>query len=76
MNEFTPVATLPELDASDQGQMVEGYFEGRDNEPEPGHNRGKSFWHGWRNGMMDAGHMDIDEPARRLVHEYVKRGIL
>lgn len=35
--------------------------------------RSKSYWHGWCNGMMDKGRLAIDEPARNLAAECVRR---
>lgn len=62
----TPVTTLFELDQLDLAEMAEGYRSGMDGEPEPGNNRSKSFWHGWRNGAGDkAGR--ADGPQRELV---------
>lgn len=42
-------------------------------EPEPGCDKSKSYWHGWRNGMMDKGRLPIDGAARNLAHEFVRR---
>ena len=62
----SPVTTLAELDALDSGETAEGYNDGRANEPPPSGNRSKSYWHGWRNGMVDGGHMPIDPAMREL----------
>ncbi len=49
---WEPVRTLAELDQLDDVEIQEGYFDGRNNEPEPraGGNRSRSYWHGWRVG--------------------------
>ncbi len=60
------VTSLEELDALDGAEIVEGYSDGRMNEPEPSGNRSKSYWHGWRNGMTDGGHALIDDAQRQL----------
>lgn len=52
---------------------VAGYRAGLDGTPEPGSDKSKSYWHGWRNGMMDKGRLPIDEAARNLVAEVVRR---
>lgn len=69
----TPIETLNELDTLDHGEVVEGYFDGRKNEPEPGNNRSKSYWHGWRNGMVDGHHAEKDAAQARLAHAFLKR---
>jgi hypothetical protein len=62
-----PVTTFAELDCLDQDDIDEGYWEGRQNAPEPGHNRGKAYWHGWRNGMVDGGHAQPDAAMLLLI---------
>lgn len=64
-----PVFTLDDLDSLDKDEIIEGYCDGFINEL-CGDNRSRSFWHGWRNGMMDAGFMEMDEASRSLAHEY------
>lgn len=68
-----PVETLEELDALDDGEIIEGYFDGRQNAPEPGHNRSKSFWHGWRNGMVDGHHRASDGAQMVLAKLFAER---
>jgi hypothetical protein len=41
-----PIATLEALDQLNDEEVVEGYFDGRKDEPEPGNNRSLSYWHG------------------------------
>ena len=71
MSEFVPVTTLEDLRSLDQAEMVEGYRDGFRGEPEPGNNRSRSYWHGWRNGAVDGKHRDGDwaqyELARAVV---------
>lgn len=69
-----PVETVADLDTLDSGEMVEGYFDGFKGEPEPGGNRSRSYWHGWRNGATDGKHREIDAAQRRLAHEVVSSG--
>lgn len=73
MGEFIPVSTLADLDTLDDAEVLEGYRDGLANEPEPGGNRSRSYWHGWRNGMVDHGHREIDAAQRELARLYVAR---
>lgn len=68
------VATLAELDALDTDELLEGYWDGRAGEPEPGHNRSLAYWHGWRNGAVDFGHRQGDAEQRQLVRLVIERG--
>lgn len=70
---FPPVRTLEELDALDDAQIREGYLAAERGDPEPGENRGKAYWHGWRNRMIDLGVLPSDDAARALVKAYVAR---
>lgn len=70
---FEPVATLADLDSLDHDQIFEGYVSAERGDPEPGPNRGRAYWHGWRMAMIDMGEIEIDATHRVLVHEYVKR---
>jgi hypothetical protein len=70
------VTTLDELNSLDPNEMREGYSDGKLNEPQPSGNRSKSYWHGWRNGMMDGGHMPIDAAARELARVVVQNRTL
>lgn len=73
MSEFAPVLTLADLDTLDAAQIVEGYRAGRDGDPEPGNNRSRAFWHGWRNGRVDGGHDTPDDAQRALAAAYVAK---
>jgi hypothetical protein len=70
---FAPVESLNDLDGLDHDQVVEGYASAERGDPEPGENRGRSYWHGWRCRMMDYGYIVPDEGHRRLVREYLDR---
>lgn len=69
MSEYQPVATMDDLKNLDSDEMVEGYRSGLSCEPEPGSAKSRSFWHGWRNGMMDRGKLPHDDAANALVRE-------
>lgn len=68
---FVPVQTLEELDTFNQEDMVNGYHAGRRDDPEP-FDKGKAYWHGWRNGMIDCHHMPDDAASRLLAQLTVK----
>ncbi len=53
----------------DEAEIAEGYRDGRQNEP-CGDNRSRSYWHGWRNGMMDGKHMKGDHASAVLAKAY------
>ena len=65
------VTTIDELETLDTDEVIEGYRDGRGNEPEPQGNRSKSYWHGWRNGMIDGGHMKSDAASKALAAAYL-----
>jgi hypothetical protein len=69
------VQTLDDLDQLDDEEIVEGYFDGRCDapEPHPEGNRSRAYWHGWRVGMMDTGQLEIDSVHRRLVAAFLER---
>lgn len=70
---FPVVATLEEFDALDEDQVLAGYREARPGDPEPGENRGKSYWHGWCNRMRDAGVLDWNPIHAHVVSLAVQR---
>ena len=71
MSVFAPVTTLADLNSLDQEQIIEGYLTAQRGDPEPGENRGRAFWHGWRCRMFDCGQLTPDAGHIRLVREYV-----
>lgn len=65
-----PVSTMAALETLDDTEIHEGYRDGFDGEP-CGDNRSRSYWHGWRNGMIDKGRLQPDWAGMMLVKEYV-----
>ena len=67
-----PLSQLSDLDTLDDNEMLEGYRVGLRSIPLP-NDASRSYWHGWRNGMVDGKHMTRDAAqsllAHRLVHE-------
>ena len=72
MRTFQPVRTAAELETLNEIDIVEGYLSAQRGDPEPGANRGKAFWHGWRNRMIDYGVIPQDDASRALVREVLK----
>jgi hypothetical protein len=70
-SERIKVTTLPDLAGLDNAEVVEGYLDGADNSPAPGGNRSRSYWHGWRNGMVDGGHAAKDDAQAELARVVV-----
>lgn len=71
MSEFQPVATKTDLENLDDAEMVAGYLAGFNGESEPGSDKSSSYWHGWRNGMVDCGRAQIDAAQAQLAREVV-----
>jgi hypothetical protein len=67
---------LADLDTLDPDQMLEGYLSAERGDPEPGENRGRAFWHGWRNRMIDYGELPSDDASAQLADELVSSGRL
>lgn len=72
MGEFRPVSTKADLDTLDEAEIIQGYRDGLADDPEPGSNRSRSYWHGWRNGMADKGRIPMDCHMRNLAREVVR----
>jgi hypothetical protein len=70
MTEFAPVETIADFRQLDDGETLEGYFDGFHGSPEPGSDRSRAFWHGWRNGRVDAGLAEPDRAQHALELEF------
>jgi hypothetical protein len=73
---FEPVRTKADLDALEHDEIVAGYLEYRSDDPEPGPNRGRAYWHGWRNAAIDHGRIPKDQAAAQLAREVCPGGVL
>jgi len=73
MSVFAPVRTLDDLDTLSEADIIEGYTTAQRGDPEPGENRGRAFWHGWRNRMIDLGVIEGDDAAAALVAAWRER---
>jgi hypothetical protein len=74
MSEFQKVSTKADLDALDIDEVVAGYSAGWDGElSEPGSDKSRGYWHGWRNAMADKGLLPHDYEMSQLAREVVGR---
>lgn len=71
MSEYAPLRTKVELETINDDECVAGYRAGLQGDREPGSDKSRSFWHGWRNGMMDSKRMPHDADAAALARDYV-----
>ena len=69
-----PAKTLEEVEAFDDAELFQGYRDGMRNEPEPNGNRTRAYWHGWRNGQVDARWRKSDFYQQKLASLFVRRG--
>ncbi len=70
MSEFKSVATVSDFRTLDESDVLLGYLEGFEGGARPGSGFSRSFWHGWRNGMVDAGHAEADDAQLLLADEF------
>ncbi|MFP5512561.1 MAG: hypothetical protein ACLGJC_05730 [Alphaproteobacteria bacterium] len=62
-----PVETLCDLARLDGAEIADGYLDGlKPDAFEPGTNRSRAYWHGWRNGRMDRDPASKDAAAAEL----------
>lgn len=69
-----PVETLDDLDRLDDDEIVAGYRDWRPDDPEPGPNRSRAYWHGWCNAARDRGAKESTSAQRKLARAVVDRG--
>lgn len=68
--EFRPV-TVHDVMLLDLDEVARGYHHGMSGAPEPVASYfSRSFWHGWRNGAVEAGHVPIDQHHAALSASY------
>jgi len=71
MSEWNPVTQVSELALLDMNETCAGYQAGLAGDPEPGSDRSRSYWHGWRNGRVDGGHAQPDLAQQMVAREYL-----
>ena len=77
--EYSPVSNIFELSQLNDDEILEGYLsvcEDKKSQKLPGSDKSKSFWHGWRNGMVDKKYSDGDHFMNRLANEIIETGYL
>jgi hypothetical protein len=75
LSEYTPISSVAELALLNSDEIIEGYRSGSRGEPEPDSTKSKSFWHGYRNGLVDFGHWKGDEHQTALARDCIAHGI-
>ncbi|MFC3126080.1 hypothetical protein ACFOD4_13515 [Pseudoroseomonas globiformis] len=63
------VRSVADYRTLDEAEILIGYMDGiagLTGAP----NMTRSYWHGWRNGVVDAGFIDPDEAQLELEHEF------
>jgi hypothetical protein len=71
MSEFKPVETMQDLAFLNDEEILQGYRDGWDCADEPGSDKSRSYWHGWRNAQTDKGRAQPDIHQQRLAAQYV-----
>ncbi len=71
---FDPVLTVSDLDTLDRAEILAGYREFVSGDPEPGANRGRAYWHGWRNAARDHGQIPGDWAMAALIRDMIRCG--
>lgn len=67
IDDWIPLTDAHVVDALDSAEVIEGYHDGRANEPRPGPNRSAAYRHGWRVGQSDGGHRQPDAWDMELI---------
>lgn len=74
MAEFASVTTIDDFRLLDDGELMEGYLDGVSAMPAPGSDRSRAYWHGWRNGRVDAGLAQPDAAQMLLADAFSALG--
>lgn len=69
MSEFRPVETVSDLNALEEDEILQGYRDGLACADEPGSDKSRGYWHGWRNAQTDKGRANPDVHQQRLVRD-------
>jgi hypothetical protein len=70
--EFAPVETVADFKTLDDGEILEGYLDGFSGEPRPNSGHSRSYWHGWRNGMIESGRKLPDLAYQQLANDFTR----
>lgn len=66
MQIFQPVETLVDFHSLDEGDVLCGYMDGLQGLPCELRQVSRAYWHGWRNGVVDGGFVEMDEAQLKL----------
>ena len=75
MAEFSPVQTVDDFRTLDEGEVLEGYLDGFHGGAAPDSSRSRSYWHGWRNGMVDSARSLPDQAQLALAEAFLDPGV-
>lgn len=67
---FQPVETIAEFRTLDEGEVLCGYLDGIRGTPCSLSKVSRSYWHGWRNGLVDGGFTEPDAPHLKLEAQF------
>lgn len=80
MAEYAPVVSVEDLDKINNDECVEGYLYGRSNKANGAmlspHSCTRSFYHGYLNGMVDTGKLELSPAQKELAQALRKAGRL
>ena len=66
MSEFRPISTVRDYHTLDESDVFLGYMDGFEGAPPPGSGHSRGYFHGWRNGMIEAGFAEPDRAYETL----------
>ena len=69
MQVFQPVENIADFRTLDEGEILCGYLDGLSGSTCALSKVSRSYWHGWRNGLVDGGFTEQDGPQLRLEAE-------
>ena len=70
MSDLTSAATIADFRTLNEAEVLSGYLVGFEGQPVPASDSSRSFYHGWRNGRVDAGYCCADFAQIALVEEF------
>ena len=71
MQIFHPVETVVEFRTLDEGEVLCGYLDGISGTLCSLSDVSRSYWHGWRNGLVDGGFTEPDASQIELEAQFV-----
>lgn len=74
MSLYTPVRSCEKLDLLDETEILKGYLAAYSNKEIQDLEVSESFWHGYRNGLVDSGKSKLDQAQKDLVKSLRKNG--